>query len=122
MLKISQRYLAVLSSMKMVSDDKLMIEDLELSDFDIVDYLETPEALAIYLNVVLDEEPYEPSYQIAVLENVMRAARSRGFLDGLASDVDFQAHPITSAFAVMRALGLRFTIEQMTEATSDLST
>lgn len=99
-----------------------MIEDLEVSDFDVADYLETPEALAIYLNVVLDEEHYDPAYQIGVLENVMRAARSRGLLDGLAKDVDFQSDPITAAFAVMRALGLRFTIEQPKKANSDLST
>ena len=120
MFKIVQKYLAILNPLKMVSDDKPMIEDWEVSDFDVVDYLETPEALAIYLNIVLDKERCDPAYQVDVLENVMRAARSRGLLDGLAKDVDFQEDPITVAFAVMRALGLRFKIQQPTEATRDL--
>lgn len=39
----------------MVSNDKPMIEDLEVSDFDVVDYLKTPADLAIYLNVVFGQ-------------------------------------------------------------------
>lgn len=120
MFKFAQRLFIILKPVKMVSDDKLMIEDLEVSDFDVVDYLKTPEDLAAYLNVVLNEEPYDPAHQIDVLENVMRAARSRGLLDGLASDVDFQSNPITAAFTVMRALGLRFKIEPPTGTNRDL--
>lgn len=68
----------------------------------------------------LDKEPHEPTYEIAVLENVMLAARIRGLLVGLASDVDFQGDPINAAFAVMRALGLRFKIEPPTGTNRDL--
>lgn len=99
-----------------------MIQRVTVTDLDIADFFETAEDLANFLNVVLEEGYSESTFQISVLETVMRAARIRGLLDGLALDVDFQIDPITAAFAMMRALDLRFKIEQLTEANSDLST
>jgi len=99
-----------------------MTQPVTVTDLDIVDFFETAEDLANFLNLVLDEENSEPTFQIAVLEHVMRAARIRGLLDGLALDVDFQSDPITAAFAVMRALGFRFTIEPPTEENSVVPT
>lgn len=84
-----------------------------MSEFDILEYMKTPEDIAGYLNAVFDNRPSEPAYCVYVLGQVMRAARNLGLVDELPPEVDLQSVPVTFIFELMNALGLQFALRQL---------
>jgi probable addiction module antidote protein len=97
------------------------IKVADLPEFDMADYLETDEDLAMYLSVVLEEE--DPSLLAAALGDI---ARARGMTEiakaaGLTREALYKAlrpdsHPRFDTIArVCKALGLKLTTQVQTQ-------
>ena len=54
-------------------NNQIVADDLEESDFHVVEYLQTPEEMAAYLTIVREEHPGDSGYFIYALGNVVRA-------------------------------------------------
>ncbi len=91
--------------------------DAKLSEFNILDYLDNDEALALYLEEVLQDD--DPDYLIKALNNVMRA---RGINDlakimnvnreSLYKSLNGKTRPRwETIYKALRALGLQIRIE-----------
>lgn len=95
-------------------------DDLNISDFDIAEYLTSPEATAEYLKIVLHEHPSDTGYFLAALGNVVRAQKMMGEVaaqsgkgrTSLYKSLSQEGKPAFETIeAVLSTLGLELTVQ-----------